>query len=325
MRIGLETLEKMPAAVDSYGEKAGTLLNLGARLRDQPFALLSRKLFGGSGEVFTRDRYISFKSNGGFTKLKEQVSIPYSDVTVFEPSNGSTGLDWTFRSQEGSFSIGLVYYGSVKGIAPRDIFWYQMKEFPERSGAFFKLLSAVVPETGFTSELKPSSVKRDMENALTLLEGNASQGDPGITAPGPYPEFTAFQLAFSRFLAGTTMANDDNADEYLAVFRSMDRAFAAILKKLMTEYNAGMGGLFSREQKIYEADDKFQRLSSLWYLRQMANLHFASKHLAKEDIRHWSLKVLKPRARRYSSNGRPTIEIKLPPMEDYEEALAALD
>lgn len=325
MRIGLDTLEKLPAAVDSYGDKAGALLNLGGSLRDQPFALLSKKLFGASGEVFTRDRYISFKSNGGFTKLKEQVSIPYSDVTVFEPGNGSTGLDWVFRSREGSFSIGLVYYGSVKGIAPRDIFWYQMKEFPERSGAFFKLLSAVVPETGFTSELKPSSVRRDLESSMTLLSGSASPEELGLSAPGQYPEFSAFQLVFSRFLAGTTMANDDNADEYLAVFRSMDRAFAAILKKLMAEYNANLGGMFNREQKIYEADEKFQRLSSLWYLRQMASLHFASKHLAKEDIRHWSLKVLKPRARRYSSSGRPTIEIKLPPMEDYEEALAGLE
>lgn len=320
MKIRLDTLEKMPAAVDSYGEKVSALLCLGSHLRDQPFALVSKKLFGGSGEVFTRDRYISFKSNGGFTKLKEQVSIPYSEVTVFEPSNGSTGLDWHFRSADSSFSIGLVYYGSVKGIAPRDIFWYQMKEFPPRSGAFFKLLSAVVPETGFTSSLRPSSVKRDIEDAMSLLQGNSTP-----EASDPYAEFTAFQAAFSRFLAGTAMANDDNTDDYLEIFRGMDTAFAAILKKLMAEYNAGMGGMFSGEQRIYDADEKFQRLSSLWYLRQMASLHFASKHLAKEDIRHWSLKVLKPRARRYSSNGRPTIEIKLPPMEDYEEALAALD
>ena len=57
----------------------------------------------------------------------------------------------------------------------------------------------------------------------------------------------------------------------------------------------------------------------------MVSLHFASKHLPTEGIQHWSVKVLKPRARRGSSSNRDTVEIKLPAPEEYEEAIASLE
>ena len=90
----------------------------------------------------------------------------------------------------------------------------------------------------------------------------------------------------------------------------------------MVECNTTMGNIFNREQKIYEADGKFQKLSSLWYLRQIANLHFASKYLPKDKLRAWPMKVLKPRARIYQRNSTSRLEIKLPTPEDYEEAIA---
>ncbi len=328
MKIQLDTLEKMPLAMDSYGDKITGLLKLGSHLRDQPFAVVEKKLFGGGGEVFTPDRYISFKANKGFSKLKEQNTLNYSDVTSFEPGNGSTGLDWDFIGARGKFTIGLVYYGTVKGIAARDIFWYQLEEFPIRSRAFYDLLSRVVPRTGLTGELKSASVKRTLENAMGFFQGTLSAEDIGFDLnPGnaQYPEFHALQRAFSYFLAGTTMAVDSTVEAYLDIFRSLDHIYSGILQKLMAEYNTKLGNIFNREQKIYEADEKFQRLSSIWYLRQMASLHFASKHLPTEEIRHWSVKVLKPRARRGSSSNRATVEIKLPAPEEYEEAMASLE
>jgi len=93
----------------------------------------------------------------------------------------------------------------------------------------------------------------------------------------------------------------------------------------MVEYNRKLGNIFNRQQKICEADEKFQRLSSIWYLRQMASLHFASKHLPEDQTRAWPMKVLKPRAREGSRNNMKTLSIKLPEPEVYQEAIAFFD
>jgi len=93
----------------------------------------------------------------------------------------------------------------------------------------------------------------------------------------------------------------------------------------MVDYNAKLGNLFTREQKIYEADEKFQRLSSLWYLRQIMNLHFASKYWSEDETLAWPLKVLKPRARIYRGSKVTSVEINLPEMETFQEAIDKLE
>ncbi len=328
MKIKLNTLSEMPIAVDSYGEKVSIMLNLGSHLREQPFAVIEKKMFGGSGEIFARDRYISFKSNGGFSKLKKEKTINYSDIVEFEPFNGSSGLEWNFTGTTGKFTIGLMFYGKVKGIGPQNIFWYDLKEFPPRSGAFYKLLSEVIPRTGLTANLKTSAVKNQLEDAMAVFYGEKSAEDIGLKlslSDVKYPGFSALQTAFSTLLAATTIATDSTKDSYLELFRSLDSIYIKILKKLMVDYNAKLGNLFTREQKIYEADEKFQRLSSLWYLRQIMNLHFAEKHLPEDENLAWPLKVLKPRARTYRGSKVTSVEIKLPEPEIYEEAIAMLE
>jgi len=328
VKIKLSTLSEMPIAVDSYGEKVSIMLNLGNHLREQPFAAIEKKMFGGRGEVFAQDRYISFKSNGSFSKLKKEETINYSDIGEFEPFNGSTGLEWNFAGTTGKFTIGLMFYGKVKGIGPQNIFWYDLKEFPPRSGAFYKLLSAVIPRTGLTANLKTSAVKNQLEEAMAVFNAEKTAEDIGLKlslADVKYPGFSALQIAFSTLLAATTIATETTRDSYLEVFRSLDRIYINILKKLMVDYNAKLGNMFTREQKIYEADEKFQRLSSLWYLRQIMNLHFAEKHLPEAETTAWPLKVLKPRARTYQRNNMSKVEINLPTHEIYEEAIAHFD
>lgn len=328
MKIKLNTLSEMPMAVDSYGEKVSILLNLGNHLREQPFAVIEKKMFGGSGEIFAPDRYISFKSNGSFSKLKKEKVINYSDIVEFEPCNGSTGLEWNYGGTTGKFTIGLMFYGKVKGIAPQNIFWYDIKEFPARSAAFYKLLSELMPRTGLTANLKSSSVKNQLEEAMAVFNAERTAEDIGLKlslADVKYPGFSALQIAFSSLLAATTIATETTRDSYLEIFKSLDSIYIKILKKLMVDYNAKLGNMFTREQKIYEADEKFQRLSSLWYLRQIINLHFAEKHLPKDETAAWPLKVLKPRARTYGGSKATTVEIKLPAPEIYEEAIASLE
>lgn len=327
MKIILDTLEKSPVAIDSYGDKVTKLLNLGSHLREQPFAVIDRKMFGASGEVFTTDRYIKFKSNKGFSKLKKQETVNYTDVVEFLPGNGSTSLGWDFIASDGKFTIGLIFYGSVKGIAPRNILWYDKEGFPVRSAAFYELLSNVVPKTGLTGELKTAPLKNTLQDAIAFFQGTCSAEDIGLKlnlGNTEYAEFYALQTAFSKFLAGTTLATESTTDAYLDIYRSLDDIYITILQKLKEQYNTKLGNIFNREQKIYEADSKFQRLSSIWYLRQMANLHFASKHMPEDEARAWPLSILKPRARRRMRNNRQTIEIELPAPEEYDEAIAAL-
>ena len=328
MRIELTTLSEMPVAIESYGDKVSSLLNLGSHLRDQPFAVIQKKMFGGKGEIFTEDRVIKFKSNGGFTKLKSQETVNYSDIVEFKPFGSSTSLEWNFNGSAGEFSIGLIFYGSVKGINPRDVFWYEIDDFPLRSRAFYTLISKVLPETGVTLDLKAQAVSLKLKEAIEFFEGRRTAEDIGFELNlnnAKYPGFAAIQEAFARFLAGTSLATETNRDSYLDIFRSLDGIFVRILKKLMTEYNTKLGNIFNREQKIYEADEKFQRLSAIWYLRQIANLHFASEYLPEDETRAWPMKVLQPRARHHTSNNRRTVSIKLPEPEVYEEAIEKLE
>ncbi len=328
MKIELNTLSEMPIAIDSYGEKVSILLNLDRHPRDHPFALIEKAMFGGKGEIFTSDRFIKFKSNGGFSKLKKQETINYSDIAEFETFNSSTGLTWVLSGATGQFKIGLMFYGKVRGLNPWDIFWYDIDEFPVRSGAFYALLSEVLPRTGLTSDLKSSAVKRKLEEAIDIFEGSRDVKDLNLKlnlGDASYPRFTVMQRAFADFLAGTASATESTRDSYLEIFRDLDGIFMRILKHLMPEFNAGMGNLFTREQKICNADEKFKRLSSIWYLRQIANLNFASKYLSKDETQVWPMKVVQPRARTTTTGNRRTISIKLPELEVFEKAIESLE
>ncbi|OPL19481.1 MAG: hypothetical protein AVO35_10720 [Candidatus Aegiribacteria sp. MLS_C] len=69
MNFEPDTLSKVPAALDTYGARVSSLLNTGEDLRGLPFAFVEKKMLGGKGELFLRDRCIRFRSNGGFNKL----------------------------------------------------------------------------------------------------------------------------------------------------------------------------------------------------------------------------------------------------------------
>lgn len=327
MKIGLDTLEEQPVSVESYGDKVSALLNLGDHPRNMPFAEIHKKMMSGKGEIFTRDRHISFKSNGGFTKLKEKETVNYSDVTGLEFNNASFWMEWKFSSSDDDFKIGLVFYGKVKGISPNDVFWYERDKFPERSGVFYRLISAVFPETGLLHELKADAVKRRLDDALDYFLGNRSLEDIGLEETlgnNLKPRYAAVQNAFGWYLAGTAASTDSTSDLWLDLFPHLNTIFAGMLEKLQEELLTVKGGVFTGEQQIYDAGEKFQRLSSIWYLRQIASLHFASKFLPEEENRPWPMKILAPRARLGMRNNRRTVNIKLPEPEVFQEAISRL-
>ena len=327
MNIGLDTLSTRQASVDQYGEKVAKLLNLGENPAEMPFALFEKKMLGGKGEVFTSHSYTSFKSNGGFTKLKKKVEVPYSDITSLEFNNASFWMEWKLSGDNGGFKLGLIYYGKVRGASPNDLFWYEKDEFPRRSEAFYSLLSAVLPKTGLTIELKPEKVRRRLDDALECFLGNRTLEEIGlqpVLGNSLRPRYAAVQNAFGWFLAGTAVATEDSRDGWLELFGRLDSIFARMIETLREEIITVNGGVLSGESRINEAGDKFSRLSSIWYLRQIANLHFASRYLPEEEVRAWPMKILIPRSRTGMRNNRTTVYINLPDEETFEEALSAL-
>ncbi len=327
MNIRIDTISTRDAAIDSYGEKVSALLNLGEHPRNLPFAVIEKKMLGGKGELFLKDSYLEFRCNGGFTKLKKQENTPYSEITKLEANNASNYLDWKFVGTGGSFKVGLVYYGSVKGINPRDVFWYDMDNFPERSGAFYSLVSTILPRTGLTGDLKPAVVRRMLQDSLEYFQGNRSIEDSGmkdLVGNSLYPRYSAMVKAFTMFLAGTAASPEAAVDDFLGIFRDLDRIFAEMLVVLRDSLAGFKPGIFTGDHQVFDMGERFEKLSSIWYLRQIAALHFASGRLDDEDVRHWSLKVLKPRARVRTHNNRKTVSIELPGPEVFEEALNGL-
>jgi len=247
-------------------------------------------------------------------------------VTELSANNASNFLDLKFIGSGGSFKVGLVYYGSVKGIDPRDIFWYDVDSFPERSGAFYSLVSAILPETGLAGDLKPESVRRTLQESLEYFKGNRAIEDleiRDVVGNTLYPQYSAMVEAFTRFLAGTAASSGSSSEGYIEVFRDLDRIFAEMLVTARDSLAGFKPGRFTGDRKVYDTGERFERLSSVWYLRQIAALHFAPGLLGKDGIRHWSMLVLKP-ARETTSNKRRMVSIELPEPEIFDKAIEEL-
>jgi hypothetical protein len=248
-------------------------------------------------------------------------------VTGLETSSSSFFIDWKFTGSGDSFKVGLVFYGRVKGINPRDIFWYELEEFPLRSGAFYSLVSAILPETGLAAGLKPAEVRRTLRDALEYFLGTRSIDDSGLkdaVGNSLYPEYSAMVEAFTRFLAGTAAASAESTGAFLDIFRDLDGIFADMVSHLRESMAGFKPGRFTGDRQVYDMGEKFERLSTIWYLRQIAALHFAGRHLTEEETKAWPIRILKPRAVERMSNNRRTVSIDLPGQEVFDEALERL-
>lgn len=327
MNYDQDTLDKNASSIESYGEKVSSLLGLGEHPRNIPFAAIEKKMLGAKGELFLKDRYVGFRSNGGFNRLKERTDVPYSEVTGLRTNSSSHFIDWKFTGSAASFKVGLVFYGRVKGINPRDIFWYELEEFPRRSGAFYSLVSVILPQTGLASDLKPAAVRRTLRDALEYFLGTRSIDDSGLkdaVGNSLYPEYSVMVEAFTRFLAGTAGASAESAGAFLDIFRDLDGIFADMVSHLRESMAGFNPGRFAGDRQVYDMGEKFERLSTIWYLRQIAALHFAGRHLGEEETKAWPIKILKPRAVERMSNNRRTVSIDLPGQEVFDETLKRL-
>lgn len=324
MKIDLDTLEKQKEIAAKSGGAVAALLGLDGSLEEQPLFVLERGLLGSGGEVLTSDRHIEFKSDRGFSKLKGSSSIKYSDVTRLTFDGLASWHRWTFDGPREKFEIALIYYGSRNGIGPGDHMWYDIDTFPARSAAFWHAAGTVLRGSGIpTGAAFTSTVERGLDESVGMFEQSpqlAFDGLTQITRNDVYAPWTALYDAFSQVVAGACASSEEQARDWLVLFRKLDGFYARILFRFMAEIERQGGRMLERETAILSLGDQFQRLASLWYLRQIVRVHLAEKHLSQDEIRPWTLKILTPRARIYGNEKK----IQIPEQSLFEEQIAAL-
>jgi hypothetical protein len=324
MKIDLDSLEKQKELASKHGGAVADLLSLDGSLDRQLLFELDRGLLGAKGEVLTADRYVNFKSDKSFSKLKSLQSINFCDIVEVRFDGLASWNRWTFCGAPGKFELMLVYYGSHNGIGPGDHMWYDVDTFPERSGIFWRVLRAMLPRTGIGTGFDAcSKVGSRLEEAVAAFEGSSQLAFDGltqVTRNDVYAPWTALYEAFSWFLAGAAACSEESSRSWIGLFRKLDGCYARILIRFQAEIERQGGRMLDRESAILSLGDQFMRLSSLWYLRQMLRLHLAEKHISQEEIRPWTLKLLTPRARTYSNQ----MKIQIPGKEIFEQQIADL-
>jgi len=321
MRIDAGTAAAMETAVVEHGGAVAGMPGLGVSLADLTLFSLDRGLFGSRGELMAEDRFITFRSDRGLRRLKDSKTIPYSAITSLEFDGAASWLRWTFRGAEAEFEIELENYTGRNGLGAGQILWYDIDSFPSRSLLFYRAAGTVLGGSGAVSAFNhPAPVSRTLEEAVTSFEQSPSLVSESLSQPNPFHLWTGVFTAFCSFLAGTTLSTGADADAWMEVFRSLDGFYARLLERFLREIDERSDAILSKESAINSLSDQFDRLTSLWYVRQIARLHFAEKHADPASIRPWSLSVLTPRA--LQAGGRLSIRLREKSM--YEEEIRTL-
>lgn len=321
MRIDAGTANAMQTAAAEFGGAVAVMPGLGVSLADLALFSLDRGLFGSKGELFASDRFITFRSDRGFGRLKDSKTIPYSGITSLEFDGAASWLRWTFGGADGKIEIELENYTGRNGLGSGQMVWYDIDSFPSRSLLFYRAAGMVTRGSGAVSAFNhPAPVSRALEEAVSSFEHSPSLVSESLSQPNPYHLWTGIFEAFCSFLAGTALSTGIDTAAWLELFRSLDGFYARILARFLTEIDERSGAILSKESAINSLSDQFDRLTALWYVRQIARLHFADRHADPASIRPWSLSVLTPRA--LPAGGR--LSIKLRERSMYEEEIRTL-
>jgi hypothetical protein len=320
MRIDQDTGSRMAATAAEHGESVAALTGLEGSLAEQPLFQIDRGLLGSKGEVFTRDRYLSFKSDKAFRKAREITTVDYSAIADVVFDGGASWLRWTFKGSGGGFEVELSNYSGRNGLSPSQIVWYDVDTYPARSALFFEVVKGIVSESALAMKFYPSYISRQIEESVSAFEQSPTLVSDSLSQPNPFHLWTGMFEAFSAFLAGTTQSTETTAPALLEIFRDLDGFYARIIERFMKEIAEKSGTLLFKESAINNLSDQFDRLTAIWYIRQIIRLNFADRHLDPSRICPWSLSILTPRAL-YAGN---KLSIKLRETEMYEEEIRNL-
>ncbi|MDM7992243.1 MAG: hypothetical protein QUS11_02910 [Candidatus Fermentibacter sp.] len=321
MRIDAGTADAMDALSWERLDAVSTMLGLPAALAPGAFVTLDSGLFGTKGEVLTPEGHVSFKCDKGLKKTKKAVTTLYREVTSIEFDGTGPFFRWTFRGAGGGFDLELSNYEGRNGLGARQIFWYDIEDYPVRSGLFYRAAGQVVSRSAARSHFDhPSPVSRRIEEAVSSFEAGPGLVSESLSQPDPYFLWAGVFDGFCSFLAGSTMACDSDASGWVDLFMSLDGFYARILTRFLKEIDERSGPSLSRESSILALSDQFDRLSALWYARRIARLHFAEGRVDSQRIREWNPSLLTPRA--LQAGGR--ISIRLRERSMYEEEIRLL-
>lgn len=317
MKIDQDTRQRMTTQASDFGGALTGLLPSAAPPGSCTLFEIRKGLLGSEGELLCPDRYIRFRSDRGLSRLKQSSEQPYGELTGLSMDGGSCWTRWRFEGPVSGFEIELEHYRGRNGLGPGQIIWYDIDEFPVRAGIFFDAASAVLSRSPqCTLYDNPAAASRTLDEALRAFEDGPLHTD-SLSQPDPYHVWTGMRQAFSAVLAGTMLSGDRDEAGWKEVFDRLDDCYAGVLSRFLPEMDAGSRAI-PGESAIHRLSDQFERLSSLWYTRQIARICFAGRRGL--EAREWSLSILTPRA--LQAGGR--ISIRLRERSMYEEEIARL-
>jgi|GEM_PF-2363204 len=311
MNIDAETALKQVDLRERFGGKALQLLGSGSSPAEILLMDLSKNLFGAGGELLTAERYHSFRADGKLSKIKKSSSISCSEISSLEVTSRSNYSRWKFSTDKDSFVISFTHYSGRNGLNASEIFWYDIREFPGRSALLYNLLEHVLKSSLLSAggPGNPEYHRTLLNTALADFKAApvlAADGMAGVTQSDPFKPWSDMQHAFAMFAAGAAISGGKMTDRFMKIFLEMDGIWADILERLLVELERQKQRGKMSVTAVESTSEQFDRLSSLWYLRRIARLNFAEKHMNPDDVLPWSIAILKPRAL-YTNRRVPSI------------------
>jgi len=310
MEITNEKVKKSKEVFNEYGNDILKLLGIPAN--SVIYSSVKKGFFGSKGDIFTDNEHIFFKSNKNFSKLKSKLVTPFSDYKEVKFEDGSYYLDWLFKGGKNELSIWFEYYDSQEGFSQSDLFWYNREEFEDLSSGFFKLIEAIYSKTGMkTGKELLMEVEKNIEDAVSQLISAKKLAKDGalesLSGKDPYAVWNELLNSFALFLLAASTADEEDKNDFLNFFQTLDEYYGKILNRFRAEL-VNQSNRLLKEDAIYSIDEQFQKLSAMWYLRQIAVINYGEKITDKENIKSWDHKVVRTR----SSSVGEKLKIKIP-------------
>ncbi|MCD4707239.1 MAG: hypothetical protein K8S62_05825 [Candidatus Sabulitectum sp.] len=318
MKIDLDVMSTQMDTRERFGRVALELLGSGIAVDQIVLMSLSGGLFGKKGEILATDRYLSFKADRKLSKLKKSSSVSYNEISSLEVDSRSDYSCWTFNTGTDKFHLTFTNHGGRNKLNARDVFWYDVDAFPDRSHNFYGVLSRILSDSILsTTGLGDPEYHRNLLNtALKEFEDARILDADGITGVNQArcAPWGVMQEAFAMLLAGAAVAGERKPEKFMVLFNDLNEIWARILERLLIELERQ-----SKRSKLAgyapeSTGEQFDRLSSLWYFHRIIRLNFAEKQMNPDDILFWSVKILQPRAVYFRRDHPP----ELRPKPNYE-------
>lgn len=315
MRIDQDTRDLLERQAAEFG--GGVQGLLGVSLSSIPLYELRKGLFGGKGTLFTRDALVEFGCDRGFSRLKETKRQPWGELASLETDGASTWTRWRFHGPVRDVELELEHYRGRNGLGAGQIFWYDPEEFPHRAALFYDTAAMILAESPMRSLYDGTAAAvRSLDEAMSAFEAGPLHSE-SVTQSNPFAAWSGMRNAFSAVTAGTMLASDSDAEEWQRILSGLDSYYARVLSRFLKEIDDKSSSLM-RESAILSLGDQFDRLTSLWYTRQIARLCFSARR--GWETLDWTMGLLTPRP--LSAGNK--LSIRLKERSAYEEEIRRL-